>query len=87
MLFQKVIVLPKDSFPKLKGSLCNILIDSTDIANVLRRVAEKYSDSEIKKHIEFSWAAYFEAVNSNILHNALLYLLQRNSVYHDIAIV
>ena len=35
MLFKKVTIMPKGQFPKLKGAICNIPIDRSDITNVL----------------------------------------------------
>ena len=35
ILFKKVTIMPKDSFPKLKCSLCNVPIDVAGISNVL----------------------------------------------------
>ena len=35
ILFKKVTIMPKAQFPKLKGAICSIPIDTSDITNVL----------------------------------------------------
>ena len=40
ILFKKIKVMSKGRFPKLKGSISNILIDSNHIANVLPQGAD-----------------------------------------------
>ena len=40
ILFKKVIIMPKGKFPKLKGSICNVPIDTADMVNVLPRGAD-----------------------------------------------
>ena len=35
--FKKVTIMPKGNFPKLKGSICNVPIDTLDISDVLLR--------------------------------------------------
>ena len=37
ILFKKVTMTPKGNFPKLKGSICNVPIDTLDISDVLLR--------------------------------------------------
>ena len=37
ILFRKVTIMPKGNFPKLKGSICNVPIDTVDISDVLLR--------------------------------------------------
>ena len=34
ILFKKVSIMPNGTFPKLKGSICNVLIDNVDISNM-----------------------------------------------------
>lgn len=35
ILLKKINVIPKEGFPKLKGTICKIPVDSKNIANVL----------------------------------------------------
>ena len=56
--------MPKGNFPKLKGSICNVLIDTVDISNLLPRGADSndlvFIISECK--LTYSGHVYFEAV-------------------------
>ena len=38
ILFKKVTVIPKGKFPKLRGSICNVLFDTANVVNVLHVV-------------------------------------------------
>ena len=38
--FKKVTIMPKGNFPKLKGSICNVPIDTVDISDLLPRGAD-----------------------------------------------
>ena len=40
ILFKKVTIMSKGNFPKLKGSICNVPIDTVDIPDVLPRRAD-----------------------------------------------
>ena len=40
ILFKRVAIMSKDNFPKLKGSICNVPIDTVDISDVLPREAD-----------------------------------------------
>ena len=37
ILFKKIAIMPKGQTPKLKGSICNVPIDTNDVTNVLPR--------------------------------------------------
>ena len=40
ILFKKITIMPKGPFPKLIGSICNILIETASIANTLPHGAD-----------------------------------------------
>ena len=40
ILFKKVAIMPKGQFPKLKGAICNIPIETMDITNTLPQGAD-----------------------------------------------
>ena len=40
ILFKKITIMPKGQTPKLKGSICNVPIDTNDATNVLPRGAD-----------------------------------------------
>ena len=78
--------MPKGRFPNLKGSVCNIPIDSTDItphgADSNGLVVVK-----LKRKLNYQGHVYFEAVRPETVFHALLYLRQDNALYSDIEII
>ena len=40
ILFKKVTIMPKGKFPKMKGSICNVPIDTTETVNILSHGAD-----------------------------------------------
>ena len=40
ILFKKVTIMPKGKFPKMKGSICNVPIDTTETVNILPHGAD-----------------------------------------------
>ena len=47
--------MPKGNFPKLKGSICNIPIESHDITNVLPRGADSNGQLIVKLKRKLSY--------------------------------
>ena len=88
ILFKKINVISKGRFPKLKGSICNISIDSNNIANVLPQGADSNGllVVKLKRKLNYCGHVYFEVVHSKIIYQALMYLKQSNSLYHDIGL-
>ena len=39
ILFKKVVIMPKGNFPKIKGAICNVPMETEDVCNVLPRPA------------------------------------------------
>ena len=80
--------MPKGRFPKLKESICNILIDSNDAENVLPQGADSNGllFAKLKRKLNHRGHVYFEAASPEIIHQTLMYLKQSNSLYHDIDI-
>ena len=70
----------------MKGSICNISIDSNDIANVPPQGAESNGLLVVKleRKLNYCGDVYFEVVHPEIIYQALMYLKQSNSLYHDI---
>ena len=87
MLLKKVSIMPKGKFPKLKGSICNIPIESDDITNVLPLGADSNGllIVKLKRKLSYRGHVYFEAVQPELIQ-ALMYLKQINSLYCDIGI-
>ena len=37
ILFKKILIMPKGQFPKMRGAICNVPIDTTDVMDILPR--------------------------------------------------
>ena len=88
ILFKKVTIMPKGRFPKLKGSICNIPIETDNITNILPHGADSNGlvVVKLKRKMSYRGHVYFEAVRPESLHQALIFLKENNSLYSDIDI-
>ena len=88
ILFKKVSTMPKGKFAKVKGSICNIPIESDDITNVLPLGADSNGllIVKLKRKLSYRGHVYFETVRPELICQALMYLKQNNSLYCDIGI-
>ena len=88
ILFKKVTIMPKGQMPKLKGSICNVLIDTAAIANTLPQGADSNGIimMKLKCKLVYRGHVYFEAVSPESVRSALEYLKQNNPLYQDIHI-
>lgn len=61
ILLKKINVIPKEGFPKLKGTICKIPVDSKNIANVLPQGADSNGllVAKLKRKLNLSWACLF----------------------------
>ena len=86
-MFKKV-TMPKGQSPKLKGSICNVSIDTRDITDVLPRGADSNGIVmvKLKRKLMFHGHVYFEPVYPDIVMSALQYLKANNSLYNNISI-
>ena len=80
--------MPKGKFPKLKGSICNVPIDTADIVNVFPRGADSNGlvVVKLKRKLCYRGHVYFESVRPELIHQALTYLKENNALYSDISI-
>ena len=80
--------MPKGRFPKLKGSICNILIHVNEITNILLHCADSNGPVIVKLKIKLSFRSnvYFEAVCRESFNQALLYLKKYNPLYQNVTI-
>ena len=81
--------MPKGLTQKLKGSICNVPIDTNDVTNILPRGG--YSDGiimiKLKRKLSFRGLVYFEAVSLDLVNLTLTYLLKDNNhLYSEIVI-
>ena len=75
ILFKKVTIMPKGRFPKLKGTICNIPVDTADIVNVLPRSADSNGLVMVKLKLKLCYRGhvYFESERPELIHQALKY--------------
>ena len=88
ILFKKVNIMPKGQMPKIKGNICNVPIDTVDVANTLPQGADSNGIVmiKLKRKMNYRCHVYFEAVSPDTVQRALEYLKSNNPLYHDIVI-
>ena len=80
--------MPKGSFPKLKGSICNIQVHTSDIIDLLPHGADSNGlvVVKLKQKLSYRGHVYFKAVRPQSVHMTLEYLKENNPLYGDICI-
>ena len=80
--------MPKSRSLKLKGALCNVLIDVVDICNTLPPPADSNGIVIVKlqRKLQYGGHVYSESVRPGIIFSLLQYLKLNNSLYYDIEI-
>ena len=80
--------MPNGKFPKLRGSICNVPIDTANIVNVLPRGADINGlvVVKLKPKLCYRGHVYFESVRPKLIHQALTCLKENNALYSDISI-
>ena len=88
ILFKKVTIMPKGNFPELKGSICNVPIDTVDISDLLPRGADSNDlvVIKLKRKLAYRSHVYFEPVRPELLNQALMYLKENNPLYSDVSV-
>ena len=88
ILFKKVTIMPKGQAPKLKGSICNVPVNTNDVANTLPQGADSSGILmvKLKRKLMYRGHVFFEAVSPDVVRSALQYLKQNNPLYCDIEI-
>ena len=88
ILFKKVTIMPKGQTPKLKGSICNVPVDTNHTANTLPQGADSNGIImvKLKRKLVYRGHVYFEAVSPDLVRSALQYLKLNNPLYCDIVI-
>ena len=61
--------MPKGQTPKLKGSICNVPINTSDIVNTLSQGADSNGILmvKLKRKLMYRGHAYFEAVSPDVV--------------------
>ena len=80
--------MPKGQFPKLKGSTCNIPINTSDIINVLLHGQDSNGlvVVKLKRKLSYRGHLYFESVHPESIDMALKNFKENNPLYCDIHI-
>ena len=89
ILFKKIAIMHgKGEFSKIKGTICNVPIESADVCNILPRPADSNGliVIKLKRDLKYRGHVYFEPVRPNAIYGALHYLKTHNKFYEDIAI-
>ena len=88
ILFKKITIMPKGQTPKLKGSICNVPVNTNDVANTLPQGADSNGILmvKLKRKLMYRGHVYFEAVSPDVVRSALQYLKLNNPLYSDIEI-
>ena len=90
LLFKKIAIMHgKGEFSKIKGSICNIPVETANICNILPRpaVSNGIIVVKLKRDVKNRGHVYFEPVRPTIIYQALTYLKLHNKFYKDISIV
>ena len=88
ILFQKVAIMPKGQFPKMKGAICNIPIETMDIANTLTQGPDSSGllMVKLKRKSNFRGHVYFQVVSPESIYATLSYLKENNVLCSNINI-
>ena len=80
--------MPKGQTPKLKGSIRNVPVNTSDVVNSLPQGADSNGILMVKLKCKLMYRGhvYFEAVSPDIVQSALQYLQLNNPLYCDIEI-
>ena len=83
ILFRKVAILPKGQFPKLKGAICNIPVETGNVCNVLPRGVDSSGVVfvQLKRKLSHKFPAISEPVRPGILDSLLRFLVENNHLY------
>ena len=78
----------KGEFSKIKGSICNVLIETGNVCNILPRLAVSSGLIlvKLKRDLKYEGYVYFEPVLPHIIYQALAYLKSHNKFYENISI-
>ena len=84
----KVTIIPKGRFPKLKGSIYNLPIDTADIVDVISHGAESSDLKLIKLNCKLCYKTHvcFESAWPEYIDQALTYLKENNAWYSGFVI-
>ena len=75
IVFEKSIVVPKGQQRKIKGAICNILVECDQTCNILPRPPERSGIIllKLKRKLEFRGHVYFRAVHPQVVDGNLFW--------------
>ena len=73
----------KGEFSKIKGSICNVPIETANVCNILPRpaVSHRLILVKLKRDLKYRGHTYFEPDRPHIIYQALTYLKSRSKFY------
>ena len=85
ILFSKIKIMPKGQFPKIKGIVCNIPVE-TEVCNVLPRTFENSNliFMKLKRKLCYNAIVIQQPVRPEKVFSAINYLKNVNHLYKDI---
>ena len=88
ILFSKVLIMPKGQMPKIKGAICNVPVDVSEINKILPRGEDSNGliSVKLKRKLIYRGHVLFEPVRPDNVQNALEFLKNNNPLYNDIVI-
>ena len=88
LLFSKVLIMPKGQMPKIKGAICNVPIDVSEVNIILPRAADSNGliSVKLKRKLVYRGHVLFEPVRPGHVQHALEFLKNTNPLYSDIVI-
>jgi hypothetical protein len=88
IVFEKIAVMPKGQQRKIKGAICNVLVECSQTCNVLPRPPDRSGIIllKLKRKLQFRGYVYFQAVRPQFVISALNWLIANNPLYRNIEI-
>ncbi|XP_066911415.1 uncharacterized protein [Clytia hemisphaerica] len=88
ILFSKIKIMPKGQFPKIKGIVCNIPIETEEVCNVLPRTLNESNVifMKLKRKLCYNGHVLSEAVRPEVVFSILNHLKNVNPLYQHINI-
>ena len=89
ILFKKVLIMHgKGEFSKIKGGICNVPMETSNICKVLPRPTDSNGLIlvKLKRHLKYRGHVIFEPVRPTVVHEAILLLKDHNKFYSDVLV-
>lgn len=80
--------MPKGQFPKLKGAICNVPMETESVCTTLPRGSDSNGIimAKLKRKLMYTGHVLFEGVRPNVITDCLQYLKLNNHLYRDVKI-